>query len=94
MHKRGFAVKGIIKEYKRALKDLGINVEGVILYGSFAKGNQRQDSDIDLIIVSKDFQKMNLFQQGCLLIKRSLDLEKCFLRYHTTGRRYSLIFDS
>jgi predicted nucleotidyltransferase len=60
MHKRGFAVKGIIKEYKRALKDLGINVEGVILYGSFAKGNQTQDSDIDLIIVSKDFQKMNL----------------------------------
>jgi len=60
MHKAGFQIKEVIEEYKQALMTLGINVERVILYGSHAKGNQREDSDIDLIIISEDFQKMNL----------------------------------
>lgn len=60
MYKAKPRVKKIIEEYKQALQKLGINVEGVILYGSFAKGNQREDSDIDLVIVSNNFQKMNL----------------------------------
>ena len=60
MYKARLQAKRIIKEYKQALKTLGIHVERVILYGSFAKGNQRKDSDIDLIVVSKDFRKMNL----------------------------------
>lgn len=60
MHKAGLQIKEVIEEYKQALRTLGINVERVILYGSFAKGNQREDSDIDLIIISEDFRKMNL----------------------------------
>ncbi|PIY82867.1 MAG: nucleotidyltransferase domain-containing protein [Candidatus Omnitrophica bacterium CG_4_10_14_0_2_um_filter_44_9] len=60
MHKAGLEVKEIIEAYKEALRTLGINVERVILYGSYSKGNQREDSDIDLIIISEDFQKMNL----------------------------------
>lgn len=60
MHKAGCQVKKIIEEYQQALKTLGVNVKGVILYGSFALGNQRKDSDIDLIIISEDFRKMNL----------------------------------
>ena len=40
MHKAGLAVKEIIKAYKQALMTLGINVERVILYGSFAKINR------------------------------------------------------
>ena len=60
MHKMGFQVKEVIEEYKQALRTLGINVERVILYGSYAKANQREDSDIDLVIISNDFRKMNL----------------------------------
>jgi predicted nucleotidyltransferase len=60
MFKAGFPIEGIITSYKEALESLGIDVERVILYGSFAKGKQRDDSDIDLVIVSKDFQDMNL----------------------------------
>ncbi len=56
-------VKKVINDYKIALKNLGINVERAILFGSFAKGNSRKDSDIDLIIVSEDFKKMNLRQR-------------------------------
>ncbi|MFH1876354.1 MAG: nucleotidyltransferase domain-containing protein [Candidatus Omnitrophota bacterium] len=60
MHKARPEVKEIIEEYKQALKALGINAEGVILYGSHVLGNQREDSDIDVMVVSKDFRNLNL----------------------------------
>lgn len=60
MPKTRFQIKEIIEEYKKALKTLGINIERVILYGSFSRGTQRKDSDIDLVIISRDFQNMNL----------------------------------
>lgn len=63
MHKERSKVKEIIGEYKQALAWLGVNVEGALLYGSFAKGKQRKDSDIDLVVISKDFKKMNLRQR-------------------------------
>lgn len=63
MYKAGFQIKEIIAEYKQALKALGVNVERVILYGSHAKGSQREDSDIDLVVISNDFRKMNLRQR-------------------------------
>ncbi len=53
-------VKNIIVKYKAVLENLGIHVERIILYGSFAKGTPRKDSDIDLIVVSKDFKNLNL----------------------------------
>lgn len=60
MHKAECKVKQIVKEYNETLRKLGIKIDCVILYGSFAKKKQREDSDIDLIIVSEDFKKMNL----------------------------------
>lgn len=53
-------IKAIISEYKKALLSLGIHVERVILFGSFAKGKPKKDSDIDLVIISDDFEKLNL----------------------------------
>lgn len=46
-----------IKKFVRALRQEGISVERVILYGSYAKGKARADSDIDVAVVSKDFGK-------------------------------------
>lgn len=60
MYKAGYQTKEIVEEYKKVLQELGINVKRVILYGSFAKGSQREDSDIDLVVISDDFEKMNL----------------------------------
>ena len=39
-------------------------VEKIILFGSRAQGKTGKDTDIDLIIVSKKFQKMDFFQRG------------------------------
>ncbi|HOR42540.1 MAG TPA: nucleotidyltransferase domain-containing protein [Atribacterota bacterium] len=50
----------IIERYKKELEKYKIHPEKVILYGSYAREDAREDSDIDLIVISKDFKKMNL----------------------------------
>jgi predicted nucleotidyltransferase len=38
-------------------------VEKALLFGSFARGEQREDSDIDLILVSKQFEGKSAFKR-------------------------------
>ena len=60
MHPQTSKIIGTILNYKKSLKDLNIRAEKIILYGSYATGKQRKDSDIDLIVISNDFRKMNI----------------------------------
>lgn len=60
MSKTRREVKEAVEEYKQVLKTMGINVQSVILYGSYAKASQTRDSDIDLVVISADFRNMNL----------------------------------
>jgi len=53
----------IIERYTDALKSMGITPEGIILFGSHARGTARPDSDIDLVIISPDFSEMNIRQR-------------------------------
>ncbi len=47
----------IISDFvRRVEKELGIKVLEVIVFGSRARGDYRKDSDIDLIIVSRDWK--------------------------------------
>ncbi len=53
-------INRIIEKFKIELEKYNIHSDRIILYGSYAKGNPREDSDIDLVVVSRDFEKMNL----------------------------------
>jgi len=70
----------IITEYRRKLEALGIRVKRIIIYGSYATGRAREDSDIDLVVVSDDFKDMDLWERLCLLgdarmgIKRPMEI--------------------
>lgn len=44
------------------LNEIGICVEKIIIFGSYAKGEYKEDSDIDIIIISKDFRGKNIFE--------------------------------
>lgn len=44
-----------VQDYVRILRNNKIAVERAILYGSHAANTADQDSDIDVVIVSKDF---------------------------------------
>lgn len=52
-------IADIITRYCAQLETMGIRVEGVILYGSHARGEAKDSSDIDLLIVSPDFETLN-----------------------------------
>ncbi len=52
-----------LKEFKNTVrKDIRINK--IIFFGSRSSGRFHQDSDIDLIIVSPKFRRLNFFKRG------------------------------
>ena len=50
-------VKKAIGSFKRDLKKTGVSFEHVYIFGSYAKGNPRVDSDIDVAVVLPDKEK-------------------------------------
>lgn len=48
-------ITDVIKRFVVELKKEGIDVIKVFLYGSYAKGKNREDSDIDVAVVCEDF---------------------------------------
>ncbi len=58
----------ITRDYVKNLKDK-IRVEKTILFGSSARDEMNQDSDLDIIIISPDFKKMKYIDRLILLSK-------------------------
>ncbi len=48
-------IRRIIKRYIRAIAKNNIKIHKVFLFGSYAQGTARDDSDIDIAVVSGDF---------------------------------------
>jgi uncharacterized protein len=44
-----------LKNFERALESANIHVEQLILFGSHATGTAREDSDIDIVVISSGF---------------------------------------
>jgi len=62
MDKKSNKIVKILKEYKKRVKEK-INLNKIILFGSRARGEERKNSDVDLIIVSKDFNGEKSFKR-------------------------------
>jgi len=68
-------------ELKEAIDDFiqrlqrGIRVEAVILYGSYAHGNPREWSDIDLAVISPDFEGVKMPERQRTISR--LTFERC-----------------
>ena len=60
-------IKLILDRYAAEIVKLGVTPQKVLLYGSYARGDAREDSDIDVIIVSEDFKLLNLRERLELL---------------------------
>jgi len=52
----------MLKVFKSVLEKK-IIVNKMILFGSFAKNTQREDSDVDVAVVSKDFEGLNHWER-------------------------------
>jgi len=86
MYKKGSAVKLIIKKYRQELAKLDIEVKQVILYGSYARGDFRRDSDIDLVVVSDNFKGKNLRERLEILGIAAVRIMKPIEAYGVTSR--------
>ncbi len=67
----------INKFVQEALKE-NIRITKVILFGSYAKGTNTELSDIDLTIVSEDFEGIRLFDNiklGKSRVRTNIDIE-------------------
>lgn len=51
------------KELRHLLKENGINTDKIVIFGSFGRGTEKKNSDIDLIIVSKTFRDKSIFER-------------------------------
>ncbi|MBU1055796.1 MAG: nucleotidyltransferase domain-containing protein [Proteobacteria bacterium] len=46
------------------LEEKKLNISKIIIFGSQAKGTETEESDIDIIIVSEDFKRKNIFKRA------------------------------
>jgi len=90
-------VRKIVKDYLTIVSKK-ISVEKAILFGSWARGDSLQDSDVDLIVISPDFERMSL-EERLALLERFWNFEKYGRSIEAFGytadefkklRRYSL----
>ncbi len=59
-------VIGAIKFLERCLREEGVHISKVILFGSQVKGTTTEESDVDILIISEDFQGKDIFERARL----------------------------
>ena len=59
-------IKNIVLRYREKIEDAGIPVERIVLFGSYARGKARKDSDIDICVVSPELGKDEMTEIGKL----------------------------
>jgi len=64
----------IIGEFCEHLKQIGVDVQQVILFGSHVRDEAHEDSDIDLLIVSSDFASLEDLERRRLLSRARMNL--------------------
>ncbi|MBX3055426.1 MAG: nucleotidyltransferase domain-containing protein [Anaerolineae bacterium] len=52
-----------VRQFKKVLESSNIQVEELILFGSHATGTGREDSDIDLIVISSSFADKSYWER-------------------------------
>lgn len=65
---------------KELLRKKGIRVSKIILLGSYAKSKEKEESDIDIIIVSEDFKGKDIFERVRIARGLHSGLVKEFMR--------------
>ncbi len=60
-------VREAAKLINNLLKDRNIMVDRIIIFGSCTKGNYTEGSDIDIAVISRDFNEKDVFQKAEML---------------------------
>lgn len=68
------AVLEIISAFRNAIESRGIKADKLILFGSYATGQYREDSDIDIVVISRDFQNKSYWERIDILSEAIYDV--------------------
>jgi hypothetical protein len=82
------AVYRVISDYRGIVKGMGVGVKRIILYGSHAVGSPKEYSDIDLVVISDDFEKMDLWERLTLLGRAAARLRKPIEAFGYTEKEF------
>jgi predicted nucleotidyltransferase len=66
-------------------------VEGAFIFGSFAKGNEREDSDVDLMVLGDRIDEPSLFRhivEASVLLGREVNVVKATPAEFRSGQRF------
>lgn len=66
--------ENIVNEIKKEIRSAGLPIEFAFLYGSYAKGKEKEGSDIDIAILFREdeYSKNPLGVLGSIQISRNL----------------------
>lgn len=63
----------LVKKFKTHLEERGVPVDHIYIYGSYAKGNPRYGSDIDVCVISSSFK--NRFESNLMLGREAIEID-------------------
>ncbi|MBI2426926.1 MAG: nucleotidyltransferase domain-containing protein [Candidatus Kerfeldbacteria bacterium] len=66
MARKNVDAKKIAREYTKELRG-SLHVDQAFLFGSYARGSVHEESDVDLLIISRDFVRMPFMRRLELL---------------------------
>jgi uncharacterized protein len=55
----------IVKFFHECLREKGLRVSKIVVFGSQARGTATEESDIDIVVISEEFKK-NIFKRANL----------------------------
>jgi uncharacterized protein len=56
-----------VKFFEEQLREKKVDVTKIILFGSQARRNASAESDVDIVVISKDFRKKDIFKRLTLV---------------------------
>ncbi|MBI3760711.1 MAG: nucleotidyltransferase domain-containing protein [Chloroflexi bacterium] len=81
-------IRAAVKEFVRALKPT-VRVQQVILYGSYARGQAREESDIDIAVLSDDFAQMSKLEVIQVLAHRRIHCDSMLMPVGYTPAQFN-----
>lgn len=54
----------VVRFLHKRIEENGVRVDRLVLFGSHAKGNASEESDIDIVIISNDFKGKDRFTRA------------------------------
>ena len=63
----------VVKKYLQVLAEHDLDIEKVYIFGSYAKGNFREESDIDVAVVMKNLENSFTMQVHLMNLRNNLD---------------------